>query len=267
MTSFSVSIGTRTGDNHQARGIPNQDYACYAILPNDMGVIAAVSDGAGSAPLAQTGSTTAARGAAERAWKTALRLGHCPDPIICVQEGFRAARKALEAKSRLQGRPLDDYHATLIVGAITRSRAAVAHIGDGASIVRTAGVHKMLTIPARGQYANETFFITMDEPEDLIARNSAEKPSELLMFTDGVQNELIDFREKRANKAAAESLRDIGQPPDKTPTKSTGKQTRKPSIITRTDPSLSQWLEAGQTTHSDDATILIIRTEHPLSST
>ena len=261
MTAFSVSIGTRTGDSHRATETPNQDYACYAILPNNMGVVAAVSDGAGSAPMAKTGSRTSARQAAAHAWKTSLRLGHAPDPAICVHEGIKAARKALEAKAKIQGNPLDHYHATLIVAIMTKTTAAVAHIGDGASIVKAAGVHKMLTIPARGQYANETFFITMEDYEDLIACNATEDPTELLLFTDGVQSELIDFRQKRAHKEAAGSLYYVGHTPEEKLPRDQPKHLRKPSIIAQTDPALCQWLEAGHTTHGDDATILVVRAE------
>ena len=58
----------------------------------------------------------------------------------------------------------------------------------------------MLTIPARGRYANETFFVTMEEYENLVATNSADQATEMLLFTDGAQNELIDFRYKKARE-------------------------------------------------------------------
>lgn len=259
MTAFTAAIGTRTGDRHRVNGIPNQDYACYALLPNDMGIIAAVSDGAGSAPMAKTGSITSAQGATAKAWKTALRIGNAPDPAICVHEGIKAARRALEATARIQRNPLDDYHATIIVAAVIKEKAAVAHIGDGASIVRINETHKMLTIPARGQYANETFFITMDDYEDLIASNGAEGATELLLFTDGVQNELIDFRQKKARQAATSSLYHIGAPVETQETQGGLKHATRPGIIDQTDPTLCQWLDDGHTTHGDDATLLIIR--------
>ncbi len=259
MTTFSGAIGTRTGDRHMTHGTFNQDYACYALLPNDMGIVAAVSDGAGSAPMARTGSRTSARHAAAKAWKTALRLGNAPDPGICVYEGIKAARKALEATARIQGNPLDDYHTTIIVAAVIKEKAAVAHIGDGASIVGIRDAHKMLTIPARGQYANETFFITMDDYEDLIASNAAEGATELLLFTDGVQNELIDFRHKKARQDATSSLHDIGRSLETQQPQLGLKHARRPAIIDQADPTLCQWLDDGHTTHGDDATLLVIR--------
>ena len=174
MNLFQAAIGTRTGNRHRATDTPNQDYACYALLPNNMGIVAAVSDGAGSAPKAATGSKSSAQAATRKAWKTALRLGQAPDPAICVSEGVKAARKAVEVTALVQGNSLEHYHATLLVAVMTEDKTAVAHIGDGASIVLTGDNYKMLTIPARGEYANETFFITMDDYLDLVASNETE---------------------------------------------------------------------------------------------
>ena len=264
MTHFSGVIGTRTGDRHRANDTPNQDYACFALLPNNMGIIAAVSDGAGSAPMAEDGSRISACQATTKAWRTALKLGSAPDPSICVYEGIKAARNALVATAKLQHKPLDDYHATLIVATMTKNSAAVAHIGDGASIVKTDDTHKMLTIPARGEYANETFFITMDEYQDLIASNAVEHANELILFTDGVQNELIDFKNKRARQDAIKTLHDIGTYTENQPTPRPHRHHPTPGITYQTDPRLCQWLEDGHTTHGDDATLIIIRATGPL---
>ena len=171
LTTYSAQIGTRTGNSHLRDATPNQDYACYAPLPNNSGIIGAVADGAGSAPLAAIASRTVATHAAAMAWKTALRMGADTDPKTCVYEAVLAARKALEAKAKNHHNPLEHYHTTLIVAAITNKSTAVAHIGDGASIIMTENTHKMMTIPARGEYANETYFITMEEYLDLIAYN------------------------------------------------------------------------------------------------
>ena len=260
MTEYSGMIGTRTGNRHRAESTPNQDYACYAVLPDNMGIVAAVSDGAGSAPKSKTGSETAAREAAARAWKTAVRQGKSIDPSQCAREGITGARRALEAKGRMEQSPLEDYHATLIVAVLTGNRVTAAHIGDGASIVRTHGTYKMLTIPARGEYPNETFFVTMEEYENLVATNSADQATEVLLCTDGAQNELIDFRHKRVQEQTARSAAEAaaGNGTGWNPALRRGG----PNLTwLRTDPSpvMCQWLENAETTHGDDATLLVIR--------
>ena len=249
MTKFSAAIGTRTGDQHTREGTGNQDFACYALLPKDRGVVAAVSDGAGSAPKAAEGSETAARAAVDGALEAASGQDEEINLTETVAAGMKAAREALTQRSRSEGTPLENYHATLLVAALSGTQAAVAHIGDGASIARVDGKYKMLTIPARGMYANETFFVTMDGYEKMVAFNNACDVTEVILFTDGVQNELIDFRGKKPRSEAAES---------------TTESLAAEESACRPDPGLCEWLEARESTHRDDATILVMRrTEDP----
>ena len=259
MTLFQAAIGSRTGDRHRATATPNQDHACYAHLPNNMGIVAAVSDGAGSAPLAHIGSRTAARQAITKAWRTAAKQGNQPDPAGCVQLAVKAARNALEATAAVQGNPLDHYHTTLIVAVMTKEEAAVAHVGDGASIVLHQGLHRMLTIPARGEYANETFFITMEEYKELTAANAVQNPTQLILFTDGVQNELIDFRNKKPNSQALTSLEQMNPTLNVPLASMQTENPATPQLWENHNPRLCQWLEEGHTTHHDDATILTLK--------
>ena len=257
MSRFSARIGTRTGDRHTGEGTGNQDFACYAFLPGGRSIVAAVSDGAGSAAKAAEGSETAARAAVEKALSTALRQGEDLDLREIVRDGMRAAREALEERAQAEDSALEEYHTTLMVACLSESQAAVAHIGDGASIVRVGDEYKMLTIPARGMYPNETFFVTMDGYEEMVARNSTCGATEVILFTDGAQNELIDFQGKKPNAEAAGSAADTGGTP---PEESDGFTLLNVGL----DPDLAEWLESREGTHRDDATLLVMsRTEEP----
>lgn len=255
MSRFSARIGTRTGDRHASEGTGNQDFACYGILTKDRGIVAALSDGAGSAAKAAEGSETAARAAVEKALEAALGQGEDLDPREIVQEGMRAAREALEERSRAEDSALEDYHATLMVACLSENQAAVAHIGDGASIVKVGDDYKMLTIPARGMYPNETFFVTMDGYEEMVARNSTCNATEVILFTDGAQNELIDFQGKKPNAEASGSVAEIAG--------SLSEESDGFTLLnTEPDPGLAEWLESRVGTHRDDATLLVMnRTE------
>ena len=118
----------------------------------------------------------------------------------------------------------------------------------------------MMTIPARGEYANETYFITMEEYLDLIACNHSQHAQELILFTDGVQNELIDFSNKRPR---ADTLTSIPRTKDDAQSHPIlQKHPPHQRLVHNTDPILSHWLEEGQTTQNDDATILVLQA-HP----
>ena len=257
MSQFPGTVGSRRGDRHRQRGERNQDYGCYAALPNNLGIVAAVSDGAGSAPKAAAGSRTAAKQAARKAWSTCLSQGNHPNPEIAAHEAVKAARRALEGRAKSDKRPLEEYHATLLVAVMTETGAAIAHIGDGASIVDTPDGFKMFTIPARGQYANETYFVTMPEYEELIARNCTKKASSIFLFTDGVQNAAIDFQRKRPREESLAALQETEtRLTEVTKAEQSG---RRPRIITERTSGIRRWLEETESTHSDDATMVIIR--------
>ena len=240
MSGFEARIGTRTGDRHARKGTGNQDFACYAPLPGDKGIVAAVSDGAGSAARAANGSRPAAEAAVEGALASALEQGDDINDNTIVLEGMRAAGEALEAKSQSDGAALEDYHATLSIAGVSESYAAVAHIGDGASIVKVEGKYKMLTIPARGMYPNETFFVTMEGYEEMIATNDTCGVTEMILFTDGVQNELIDFQGKKPQTEAVESAVEAAGGP---------RQGSDESTLLSTLPDLGEWLESRERTH------------------
>ena len=249
MTRFSAATGTRTGDRHTREGTGNQDYAHYAFLPGDKGIVAAVSDGAGSAPRAAEGSETAARAAVDKA--LAAASGECDGINLAemVAEGIKAAREALENKALSDGAALEEYHATLLVAALSGTHAAVAHIGDGASIANVGGKYKMLTIPARGIYANETFFVTMDNYEEMVAANDTCDVTEVILFTDGAQDELIDFQGKKPRAEAAEAAAEC----------LSGESEEFTHAAPDPDSKLREWIEYRERTHHDDATILVMR--------
>ena len=99
----------------------------------------------------------------------------------------------------------------------------------------------MLTIPQRGEYANETYFVTNPAYQDLIFRNQGTDILALAMFTDGIQNLAIDLPNKRPNDACiSEALFTLHSP--------------------EPDQALSEWLSAPHVALNaqDDATIIII---------
>lgn len=252
MSRFIARIGTRTGDRHEREEIENQDFACYALLLGGRGIVAAVSDGAGSAARAAEGSKTAAKAAVRRAFAAAFRQGDEINLTEIVLEGMRAAREALEEKSESEGSALEEYHSTLLVAGLSESRAAVAHIGDGASIVKVGDNYKMLTIPARGMYPNETFFVTMEGYEELVATNDTCDATEVILFTDGVQDALIDFQGKKPHDEVVESAAKAAGGPCQGSSELT-------LLKTLSDPVLGEWLEGAEGTHRDDATLLVMR--------
>lgn len=221
MGNLLVASVTRQGASHAATGRPNEDSVCLELLPQGRGIVAAVSDGAGSAPQAQAGSRLAAT-CAVRAAVSAIREGSAT-LVDAVHNGILESRTAIQRRASVFGRNLEDYHCTLILVAWVEDQVAAAQVGDGAAIVEHDGVCKMLTVPRQGEYANETFFLTEPHFRQTMFTRETSGITALALFTDGLQKYAVDFRNRKANAdfitQAITAMRNAGtgeHPPDTT---------------------------------------------------
>lgn len=212
MGNLLVASVTRQGASHAATGRPNEDSVCFELLPQGRGIVAAVSDGAGSAPQAQAGSRLSAT-CAVRAAVRAIREGSAT-PADAVHNGILESRTAIQKRASVFGRNLEDYHCTLILVAWVEDQVAAAQVGDGAAIVERDRVCKMLTVPRQGEYANETFFLTEPHFQQTMFTRETSGITALALFTDGLQKYAIDFKNQKANadfiKQAIAAIRNAG---------------------------------------------------------
>lgn len=189
---------TRQGASHAKTGRPNEDSVYFELLPEGRGIIAAVSDGAGSAQRAKEGSRIAAKYATKRALRAILDE---KEPLaFAVETGLLTAREAIRRRAEMiPDALLSDYHCTLILVAWVDDQVAAAQVGDGAAIVESEGVCKMLTVPQRGEYVNETFFVTEPHFRQTTFSREASGITGLALFTDGLQKYAVDFQNRKAN--------------------------------------------------------------------
>ena len=196
MTSpITVAGATRIGRRHDAEDSPNQDSFRYRTIPEKQTLIAAVSDGAGSAPKSKLGSSAAVLHAVNVTTDELAKDATLEDAL---RSGLEAAISAVHRMAERDPRhDVNSYHATLILAAWTPEGVAAIQVGDGAAIVTTTDGPKMLTIPQQGEYANETYFITMSQASDIAFFNQTEDATALAIFTDGLQKQAVDFAHKR----------------------------------------------------------------------
>lgn len=159
-----------------------------------------LSDGAGSASHAALGarlvSATTARWL-QRRFSWALRA-----PREAVAERLvgnlqrRLARAALE-----HGAAEEELAATLVAAAAgPQGEWVVLHLGDGAVIGRVGERLEPLSLPAKGEFANETAMVTdRGAVAALIVRRGEPElgqppASGFVLFTDGIERLLVDLR-------------------------------------------------------------------------
>ena len=161
------------GTSHAKTGQPCQDSSSVGEdLPQGI-FVAAIADGAGSAELSADGSRIAAQAATRMAARL-VRLHVQPlyEGVLkeILQEAVRHAREELEAEACRREKDLKSFATTLIVAICAPEITGAAQIGDGAMVTAGKGMphddedggFTLFSAPQRGEYANNTNFITSD---------------------------------------------------------------------------------------------------------
>ena len=194
---WKVSRASVTGTSHLKAGLPCQDSSQHFVAGRTL--IAAVADGAGSAAMSDVGSSLAA----ETSVRTAVRLlqenhDHSPHPFheTCLKRvvvgAVEDARRELHEEAQRLDVDVGQLATTLLLAVHTRSHLAAAQIGDGAVIVSDGpDAYATFITPQRGEYANQTHFLTSSDAMSRLDVRSERAPGDthrLAMFTDGLQN-------------------------------------------------------------------------------
>lgn len=177
------------GTSHQRLGLPCQDVVETRLLPGGI-LAAALADGAGTADYADQGARTAVE-AALNTLSEWLELG-LPDEeagwqcLLC--SAFEAARLYVQHLAEEQGEPLRAYASTLTCAIATGDCLAVGQLGDGAVVGGNSDGELFLANPAqRGEYANETYFLTQEDALARVEIRVYDRPVDFLaVMSDGL---------------------------------------------------------------------------------
>lgn len=169
------------GAGHRRTGRPCEDAHAWAVLSGGR-LVAAVADGAGSAPLGIVGAHAASRAAVD-----ALRLRG--DPDAALRHAVRAAATAVERSAQARGVQPGDLATTLLALVAGPEWVASIRVGDGAAVVHDAvGNLALLGGGGTNEYLNETVFLTSPGSlEDLQPAIWEGRASALALFTDGLE--------------------------------------------------------------------------------
>lgn len=196
-TSASV-----TGKAHSVRGENGQD-SCRAgtvqISDTDF-FIGIAADGAGSTTDGGRGADIASRTVYTfiiNALRERGDLTSITDDVI--RSWITAARDAIVAEAVIHKKNVKEYASTIIVAVAGNDRALFFQIGDGAIVTSNGSEYQTIFWPEQGEYANTTYFITDEQCLDHLHIAHAESPDEIALFTDGLQNMVLSFADKKAH--------------------------------------------------------------------
>jgi len=210
---WKVAGASVIGKQHEQAGGRCEDAwssARRALLGGHEALAVCVSDGAGSAANGWAGAQMASRVLAT--WLV--------DNIEKVFGGVADDRKRVIASTLKRvlrraadrsGAALKSYACTIVaVLATTDGRWLTVHLGDGAIVGSFGGTLRAVSVPRKGEFANETYFVTDNDAIESIdiqggdACDSTPPPSAFALFTDGVEGSLVNRRTAEVSRVLAD---------------------------------------------------------------
>lgn len=198
---WKAIAGSAIGTRHQQKQVPCQDYGNYIIADSLM--IGAIADGAGSAKHADVGARLAVETAlselAACRWLQEIDQISESEARTLFTEVFVKVITVLQAQALDAGYPLEELACTLLIFVTTPDWIAAMQIGDGFIVVGDPqeGTYQLLFQPDKGEFINETMFVTVETVLDQmqVYAASGEIPPFVCAATDGLEKVAIRMRD------------------------------------------------------------------------
>jgi len=112
----------------------------------------------------------------------------------------------IEEHAIRSGHKSRDYASTLICSVLLPEQAWHLQIGDGAAVFGYGEQRVVDYWPAKGEYGNETFFITDDNVLDQVHIKEIEIPDDVTLFTDGLEAIALDLKNREVHQPFYDSF-------------------------------------------------------------
>ncbi|MFN0108201.1 MAG: PP2C family serine/threonine-protein phosphatase [Blastocatellia bacterium] len=200
---WKYGFASVAGTSHLKTALPCQDASRVEITLDQSGhevLIAAVSDGAGSAAQAQLGSVMATEFFIAKV-KTHFDGGGSLEQLASgFIENWIAAFQQTAAGWAGEGATIQEFACTLLAAVIGDEQAIYFHLGDGAIVEIENELYRCASWPQQGEYANTTHFLTdADAASKIVVELKNYQVDEVALFTDGLQNLVLDYRNQSAH--------------------------------------------------------------------
>ncbi|MFN5516121.1 MAG: PP2C family serine/threonine-protein phosphatase, partial [Cyanobacteriota bacterium] len=208
-SSWKAVARSVVGAGHLSQNLPCQDASQYRQHPSGL-LLGAVADGAGSAAHSQLGAELVVRESLDylERWEVFARKRRhrflpwlkslTPDQRRkFFAKLVRFLRRRLAQLAAREGIEYKSLASTLLVFIAGREGVAAMQIGDGFMVVRPQkGDYELLFHPDKGEYINETTFITSANAlEDIQSSVYEESPHFICAATDGLEKVAIKFQD------------------------------------------------------------------------
>jgi len=244
---WRVAAASTAGISHRRRQMRCQDAHAVTTLGRwpDEALVAAVSDGAGSASQGALGAKLAVWSFIE-----IVRMAHAGGTALGrldragAERWIRLLQRVLRAVAEGRGVGLEDFACTLLGAIVLRDRLLLLQVGDGAMVVSdgSGSGWRWVFWPQHGEYAESTWFVTDEGAAGrMLFANVDEPVEELAIFSDGLERLVLRDVDRRAHdpffEAVFRPLRIASAQSglDARLSASLGRLLASPTIVSRTD--------------------------------
>ena len=210
---WRVVAACAAGSSHLRSGAPCQD--AFAVAQAGESLLLFAADGAGSAARADEGSRIAVDAALEAA-RAEVESGEPHDADSwhdALERIVRTVRKRLEAEAP---GALRDLSTTLLGVVWTPGYVAALQVGDGWIVIEDEGSMHSLIPPVKGEFFNETVFVTSAAFADLARYEvlPAAEVSGVAVLTDGLEMVSMDMTEGTPHEPFFRPLFELARDPE-----------------------------------------------------
>lgn len=186
---FGASV---RGTSHVKNDLPCHDSHLIRRIQEDEGIIAALSDGMGSAKHAEIGSALASEAAVDYL-EEHLKPEDSDDTILdTLKACYREVHSRLAQEAIISEYDIKDLNATLMMFIhLKDGRQFTGQVGDCVTIGQAEGeeAYHVIIQPQKGEYANQTFSICTKSSIENGDYLKLENPqSKVAMMSDGVES-------------------------------------------------------------------------------
>ena len=161
-----------------------------------------LADGAGSKAFADIGSRYAAQCVGKRLAEDFENL-YSEDESTLKEKIIEKSLEKIKGEAEEKQNDVGEFSATLLFVAISQGRYIAGNLGDGVIGFEKNGAYGVMFHPIRGEFANQTFFITHKNAAQIIEikRGELDGITGFVLMTDGVSDLLYSRRERELSAA------------------------------------------------------------------
>ncbi|HEX2954756.1 MAG TPA: PP2C family serine/threonine-protein phosphatase [Bacillota bacterium] len=187
--SWRIVGASVPGTLHLNKNLPCQDSICYKVLPHNQAVVA-IADGAGFAARAEEGADLVVEHAVNLLVHHALDFLDASEEVckFLMTQVFKETIRLLYRTAERENKLPEVYATTLTCVLANDLGLVVGQIGDGIAIAESASGSLMVAArPQKGEYANQSIFLTMTDAIRYLKVRVIRKPiRSFALLTDGL---------------------------------------------------------------------------------